>query len=148
MPSKIEGPNSERRAQRNTRALIGKRIAQQRHLLGMTQAKLAEAFGVSRAAISQFEVWIGEINAGDLEFLAEKLRVPISYFYIAPSEDATIKMRMEAIATYFPNLPEMQQEIIMHTILETHTRFEVSGGRGSRQNALVLREDSPREDAP
>ncbi len=147
MPSKIKGPNFERRTQRNTRAIIGKRIAQQRQLLGMTQTQLAEAFGVSRAAVSQYEVGIGEINAGDLEFLAEILRVPISYFYLAPSEDEKIKMRMEAIATYFPHLPEMQQEIIMHTILETHTRLAVSNGQGSRHNAILLRDDFNRDDS-
>lgn len=82
MPRKTTSPNAILREKRNTRALIGQRLARRRAAMGMSQTVLAVKFGVSRAALSQYEVGIGDLNAGDMNSLAEILKVPVTYFYL------------------------------------------------------------------
>ena len=49
-------------------------------ILGLDQSQLAEAFEVSRQAVSQYERGVTDINAGDLPYLAQILHVPVLYF--------------------------------------------------------------------
>jgi len=56
-------------------------MARARLALGASQESLADAFGVSRALWSQYERGLAAVEAGDMQFLAEILRVPINYFY-------------------------------------------------------------------
>ena len=64
----------------NCRTEIGERLAARRMILGLDQSQLAEAFEVSRQAVSQYERGVTDINAGDLPYLAQILHVPVLYF--------------------------------------------------------------------
>ncbi len=66
---------------RNTRALVGRRIAERRREMGLTQQELGETLSVSRETVSKYETGSLDIAAGDLPVLALKLRVPLMYFH-------------------------------------------------------------------
>jgi len=76
-------------------------MARARLALGATLESLVDAFGVSRALWSQYERGLTALEAGDMQFLAEILRVPINYFY----EPGDVAARVEL--TQSPPLPSM-----------------------------------------
>ena len=53
----------------------------------LSQEELAEKFGVSRSALSQFELGKGDVNAGDLPRLAKILGVSTLKLYEQPAEN-------------------------------------------------------------
>ena len=128
LPKKSSAPGARDREERNTRITIGRRIAHQRAVLGYSQAELAEKFGVSRAALSQYEVGIGDINAGDMNYLAEILKQPVSYFFAMGGEgDAAENLSM--VQTYFPFLPlDVQNVIVEVTISMYGVEVDRAGG--------------------
>ena len=84
MPRKALNDRGEEKYQgnpRNTRALVGRRIAERRREMNLTQSDLGESIGVSRETISKYETGSLDVSAGDLPVLALKLRVPIIYFF-------------------------------------------------------------------
>jgi transcriptional regulator with XRE-family HTH domain len=78
MPKMSFTANSALRQQKNKRREIGAEIARARQAIGMSQATLADLFGVSSASISQYELGVRGVDSGDLEFLAGILQVSIS----------------------------------------------------------------------
>ena len=81
MPRKPSADNAPKRSSTNVRRTIGANIKARRLTLGWSQQELADRFGVSRAAISQYEIGTGEVNAGDLPRLAEILGSGLLDFY-------------------------------------------------------------------
>lgn len=60
---------------------VGARLRQRRTLLGMSQEKLAQAFGVSFQQVQKYERGANRISASRLHLLTKILDVPISYFF-------------------------------------------------------------------
>ncbi len=60
---------------------VGMRLRQRRTLLGMSQEKLAQAFGVSFQQVQKYERGANRISASRLHLLTKTLDVPISYFF-------------------------------------------------------------------
>ena len=59
---------------------LGKRLAQRRRSLRLTQSALAEQCGVSYQQIQKYECAASGISAAKLVILARALDVPITYF--------------------------------------------------------------------
>ena len=81
MPRKSSAPNNLKRSPFNVREAVGSNIKRHRLALGWSQQELADRFGVSRAAVSQYEIGTGEVNAGDLPRLADLLGISLLEFY-------------------------------------------------------------------
>jgi len=87
MPRKSSATNTAKRSGYNVRQVVGNTIKTRRLELGWSQQELADRFGVSRAAISQYEIGTGEVNAGDLPRLADILGLSLLEFYEGPLFD-------------------------------------------------------------
>ncbi len=87
MPRRSSATNAAERAATNVKRLVGENIKTFRIAAGMSQEELAEKFGVSRAALSQYELGAGEVNAGDLPRLASLLGITTLDFFQKPPED-------------------------------------------------------------
>ena len=134
MPRKIMTPNARLREERSTRFAIGRRIANRRKALGMTQEELADAFGVSRAAISQYEVAIGDLDAGDMVFLAEILRVPVVHFFLPDDDEGSdVRDDLELLEACMPYLSEDVRRTIT-------TLTEVEYARAIGLRVLIVQE--------
>ena len=81
MPRKSSAPNNLKRSPFNVREAVGGNIKRHRLTLGWSQQELADRFGVSRAAVSQYEIGTGEVNAGDLPRLADLLGISLLDFF-------------------------------------------------------------------
>ena len=128
MPRKTTAPNAGERQSRNTRLIIGRRIAHRRAVLGMSQSKLADEFGVSPSTLAQAEVGLADLNAGDLIFLGEILDVPVTYFFLDEFK-VDSGSRLEFIISYLVRLPPHYQQLILHT---TRATFMYLRGRDVR----------------
>ncbi len=62
-------------------AHIGRRLRRRRRLLGLSQAALGEACGVSFQQIQKYECAGIRLTAVRLWMMAEALQVPVGYFY-------------------------------------------------------------------
>ncbi|MCB9947359.1 MAG: helix-turn-helix transcriptional regulator [Rhodospirillaceae bacterium] len=72
---------------------VGHRLRQRRTLLGMSQEKLAQAFGVSFQQVQKYERGANRISASRLHLLTQILDVPITYFFdgiAAPEADVDV----------------------------------------------------------
>ena len=81
MPRKSSASNNLKRSPFNVREAVGSNIKRHRLALGWSQQELADRFGVSRAAVSQYEIGTGEVNAGDLPRLADLLGIGLLDFF-------------------------------------------------------------------
>ena len=86
MPRQSSATNAAERAATNLKRVVGENIKAHRIALDLSQEELAEKFGVSRAAVSQYEIGAGEVNAGDLPRLAEILGMSLPQFFQVPPE--------------------------------------------------------------
>ncbi|WP_375643204.1 MULTISPECIES: helix-turn-helix domain-containing protein [unclassified Bartonella] len=73
--------------------LIGKRIRHRRISIGLSQKALGSHLGVSFQQIQKYEKGLNRVSVGYLLKIAQKLEVPISFFYadIATKEDISTK---------------------------------------------------------
>ncbi|WP_375685467.1 MULTISPECIES: helix-turn-helix domain-containing protein [unclassified Bartonella] len=73
--------------------LIGKRIRQRRIAMGLSQKELGNYLGVSFQQIQKYEKGFNRVSAGCLLKIAQKLDVPISFFYtdIVTKEDVSVE---------------------------------------------------------
>ena len=60
---------------------VGARVRQRRTLLGMTQAMLGDALGLSFQQVQKYERGTHRISAGKLFRLSQVLDMPINYFF-------------------------------------------------------------------
>lgn len=65
---------------------VGARLRQRRTLLGMSQEKLAAAFGVSFQQIQKYERGANRVSASRLHQLTRILNVPVGYFFEGMTE--------------------------------------------------------------
>lgn len=89
MPRPSSAINASQRAATNMKRVIGQNIKAHRIALGLSREELAKKFGVSRTALSQFEIGLGEVNAGDLPRLANLLGISTLKFFERSAEDAS-----------------------------------------------------------
>lgn len=87
MPRKSSAANAPKRSDSNVRRIIGANIKARRLALDWNQQDLADRFGVSRSAVSQYEIGTGEVNAGDLPRLAQILGLTLLDFYQSPTRE-------------------------------------------------------------
>ncbi|WP_375639404.1 MULTISPECIES: helix-turn-helix domain-containing protein [unclassified Bartonella] len=73
--------------------LIGKRIRHRRISIGLSQKALGSHLGVSFQQIQKYEKGLNRVSVGYLLKIAQKLDIPISFFYadIATKEDLPTK---------------------------------------------------------
>ncbi len=60
---------------------VGRRIRQRRNALGMSQAKLGKALGVSFQQLQKYELGIDRVAAGRLWNISKALEVDVDYFF-------------------------------------------------------------------
>lgn len=60
---------------------VGKRVRQQRWLIGMTQQQLADAVGIKFQQIQKYETGMNRISASRLWDISRTMNVPIAYFF-------------------------------------------------------------------
>ncbi len=73
--------------------MIGKRIRHRRIAIGLSQKELGSHLGVSFQQIQKYEKGFNRVSAGCLLKIAQKLDVPMNFFYadIATKEDISTK---------------------------------------------------------
>ncbi|WP_375647819.1 helix-turn-helix domain-containing protein [Bartonella sp. AA56HLJMS] len=73
--------------------LIGKRIRHRRISIGLSQKELGSHLGVSFQQIQKYEKGLNRVSVGCLLKIAQKLEVPVNFFYadIATKEDISTK---------------------------------------------------------
>ncbi|WP_375637695.1 MULTISPECIES: helix-turn-helix domain-containing protein [unclassified Bartonella] len=73
--------------------LIGKRIRQRRIAMRLSQKALGNYLGVSFQQIQKYEKGFNRVSAGCLLKIAQKLQVPMSFFYadIVTKEDVSVE---------------------------------------------------------
>ena len=67
---------------------FGHRMRERRMTLGMSQTELGAALGVTFQQIQKYERGVNRVSAATLQKLAATLKVPISYFFDAPSAES------------------------------------------------------------
>lgn len=60
---------------------VGDKIRRRRMLLGYTQEQLAESLDISYQQIQKYETGANRVSAGRLYQIAERLEVPITFFF-------------------------------------------------------------------
>lgn len=60
---------------------VGERIRKRRTLLGYTQEQLAEALEISYQQVQKYETGANRVSSGRLFQIAQRLEVPVSYFF-------------------------------------------------------------------
>ncbi|CAK02208.1 helix-turn-helix domain-containing protein [Bartonella tribocorum] len=72
---------------------IGKRIRHRRISMGLSQKELGSHLGVSFQQVQKYEKGFNRVSAGRLQEIANRLEVPIHFFYadIATKEDIPTK---------------------------------------------------------
>jgi len=60
---------------------VGSRLRNRRRMLGMSQEKLAHAFGLTFQQVQKYEKGANRIGASRLQHLASILQVPVPFFF-------------------------------------------------------------------
>ncbi|MFK0164048.1 helix-turn-helix domain-containing protein [Rhizobium sp. NPDC090279] len=66
---------------------VGKRIREQRRLLGMSQSALAEKLGLTFQQVQKYEKGANRVGASRLQRVSDCLGVPISHFFDNAASD-------------------------------------------------------------
>lgn len=84
-----------------TPGFIGERLKQAREARGLTAVALAEILGITRQAISRYEIGLVSPQPEIMSKIAEKLNIPASYFFrpSEPLQDEAIFYRSMSNAT-------------------------------------------------
>ncbi|WP_375634921.1 MULTISPECIES: helix-turn-helix domain-containing protein [unclassified Bartonella] len=99
--------------------LIGKRIRHRRIAMGLSQKELGSYLGVSFQQIQKYEKGFNRVSAGCLLKIAQKLEVPISFFYadIVTKEDVSV----EKIASHHDQETYSEKE---HSLLKNFRELQ------------------------
>ncbi|MFK0335018.1 helix-turn-helix domain-containing protein [Rhizobium sp. NPDC090275] len=82
---------------------VGERVRLRRKMLGMSQASLAEALGITFQQIQKYEKGINRIGASRLLRMAEIFGVTVGYFFengIASAGDDVNRPETDAVAAF------------------------------------------------
>ncbi|WP_082249207.1 helix-turn-helix domain-containing protein [Bartonella henselae] len=68
---------------------VGKKIRFRRSIMGLSQKQLGSHLGITFQQIQKYEKGINRVGAGRLQEIADRLDVPVSFFYadISKKED-------------------------------------------------------------
>ena len=84
---------------------VGKRIRTQRRLLGMNQAALARALGLTFQQVQKYESGTNRVSASKLSAIADALGVSVSFFFIKGAADHDARMEkpetIELVRCYY-----------------------------------------------
>jgi transcriptional regulator with XRE-family HTH domain len=69
--------------------LVGRRVREQRLQMGLSQAKLAQALGITVPQLQKYERGLNRIGASRLHQIAGLLEVPVGSFFEAQGEAHT-----------------------------------------------------------
>ncbi|WP_375673256.1 helix-turn-helix domain-containing protein [Bartonella sp. TS82HLJMH] len=98
---------------------IGKRIRYRRISMGLSQKALGSYLGVSFQQIQKYEKGLNRVSAGCLLEIAQKLEVPISFFYA----DLTTKENLSTKGTLLHHNQETYSEK-EHTLLKNFRELQ------------------------
>ena len=110
---------------------VGMRLRQRRTLLGMSQEKLAKAFGVSFQQVQKYERGANRISASRLHLLTKTLDVPVSYFFEGLPND------LAHIATDIDEAEEPDQMTSRETLELVRAYYRI-GDPGVRKRLVDL----------
>ncbi len=82
---------------------VGERVRLRRKMLGMSQASLAEALGITFQQIQKYEKGINRIGASRLLRMAEIFGVAVGYFFengMASAGDDSTRPETDAVAAF------------------------------------------------
>ena len=75
---------------------VGARIRMRRHMLGVTQADLARALGLTFQQVQKYEKGTNRISASKLQEISQILKAPVPFFFEGgPSVSAEFKGRKQ-----------------------------------------------------
>lgn len=75
-------PKKERRKRTEIAVVVGRAIAEQRKLVGLTQPQVAERMGVEKETISRLETGTISQTVERLQMLSDALNCPITRFFL------------------------------------------------------------------
>ena len=107
-------PKKERRKRTAIAVAVGKAIAEQRKLLGLTQPQVAERMNVEKETISRLETGTISQTVERLQMLSEALNCPITRFFWQKEEET--KVYFATIADMLNSLPLERQKIIVECV--------------------------------
>ncbi len=68
---------------------VGRRVRARRLELNASQTELGNALGLTFQQIQKYEKGVNRISAGRLQFIAQVLKVPVTFFYGDAGAEAT-----------------------------------------------------------
>lgn len=111
--------------------LVARRIRDAREAAGLTQAELADALGVTRAAITSIENGRSALTLKNLEELPRILNQPLSYFLGIESDLTPDESELLGLYRALPEgFPRQSARGILRTLLETVRRNRGLGDDG------------------
>lgn len=108
-------PKKERRKKTEIAVTVGKAIAEQRKLVGLTQPQVAECMGVEKETISRLETGTISQTVERLQMLSEALNCPITRFFWKGKEEQN--EYAATITDMLNSLPAERQKTIVECIV-------------------------------
>lgn len=105
---------------------VGKRLKHRRTLMGMSQAELAEAVGITFQQVQKYERATNRMGASRLFEFAQVLQVPVAYFFEGLDKQQDVLLR----TTQNGGMAEESEEFEYEEILS---------GQGGREATELMR---------
>ncbi|CAK7067190.1 MAG: hypothetical protein DELT_01696 [Desulfovibrio sp.] len=107
-------PKKERRKRTDIAIAVGRAIAEQRKLVGLTQPQVAERMGVEKETVSRLETGTISQTVEGLQMLSEALNCPITRFFWQENEEKNVPAA--TIADMLDGLPAERQKTIVECV--------------------------------
>jgi len=101
----------------NFRKAVGKAVAKQRKILGMTQDQVGEKLKVTTQTVSRMENGVTVLTVKRLEQLAEILKCPIGRFLSSHGKEG-LQEQAETIASIIQSLPPERRPALVRAVAE------------------------------
>ena len=72
---------------------VGRRVRERRREIGMSQAKLGNALGITFQQVQKYEIGLNRVAAGRLWDIAKNLEVDVGYFFEGIKKRASRKAK-------------------------------------------------------
>lgn len=124
----------------STDVLVGARIRLRRKELGLSQAQLASALRLTFQQIQKYENGVNRIGAGRLMEVADRLNVPITYFFegIGRASDETLQSAADINLLSRPgaidllsNFDKIQDPALRKVVQDLTRRLALSSAKGN-----------------
>lgn len=107
--------------------IIGERIRARRTQMGLVQEQLAAALGISYQQIQKYESGASRITASRLLALAERLEVPVTYFFAGLPGAAAPEDDGEEVLALGRSRPVVELTRSFHQIRDDGVRLAITG---------------------